>query len=103
MTALPPKAGIRQRGGPSAWSRYRTRHTFLPVAPEILPRFDQLDPVAERIVDVPPVAAFDGLIFGHFVAGMFQLGLEIGKVVDNKCRMSLARRHDILVDTEMHR
>ena len=35
------------------------------------PRFDQLDPVAKRIFDMPPVAACDGLIFGHLVASLF--------------------------------
>jgi len=63
-------------------------------------RFDQFDPVAERILHMPALAAFDGLVFIlDVVAGTPGFFENVSQVVDNESRVCLARRDKILVDS----
>jgi hypothetical protein len=64
-------------------------------------RLDQLDPVAERVVDMTSVASFDGLVCRDLVAGLFCFRHHAGKVVDNESRMRLACWDEILLDAQM--
>src|SRR6186997_1267982 len=67
-------------------------------------RLDQLDPVAERILHVPALAAFDGLVFIlDRIAAAPRLFDNVTQAVDNESRVRLARRDEILVDAEMNR
>ena len=67
-------------------------------------RLDQLDPVAERILHVPALAAFDRLVFIlDPVAGAPGFLDNVAQAVDDESRVRLACRDEILVDAEMNR
>ena len=66
-------------------------------------RLDQLNPVAERIVDVAPVATGQRLVFSDPVSGMLELDHHVGETIDDERRMRLAGGNEILVDAEMDR
>jgi hypothetical protein len=64
-------------------------------------RFEQLDPIAEWIVDEDPVVTFefDVLADGH--AGAPQVADQILQVIDDEGGVRLARRREFLLDSEM--
>ena len=64
-------------------------------------RLDQFYPVAERIVDMAPVEAFDRLICRNFVTGLHCFRHHARKVIDNESRVRLARRDEVLFDAQM--
>src|SRR5215813_12625940 len=67
-------------------------------------RLDQLDPVAERILHVPAVAAFNRLVFIlDFVAGASGLFDNVTQAIDDERRVRLAGWDEIFVDAEMNR
>jgi len=67
-------------------------------------RLDQLDPVAERILHVPAVAAFNRLVFIlDLVAGAPGFFDNVTQAIDDEGRVRLAGRDKILVDAEMNR
>ena len=65
-------------------------------------RLDQFDPVAERIVDMAPVVAFDRLVFRDPQSGLLCFRHHAGEIVDDESRMRLARRNEILLDAEVN-
>src|SRR5262249_61393413 len=62
---------------------------------------DQLDAVAERIVDMTPVAPLGGLIGRDFVTGLHCFRDHRREVIDDKSRMRLSRGNEILLDAQM--
>lgn len=64
-------------------------------------RLDQFYRVAERIVDMAPVVAFDRLVCRNFVTGVHCFRHHARKVIDDESRMRLARRDEILFDAQM--
>jgi hypothetical protein len=67
-------------------------------------RFDQLDPVAKRILHVPALAAFNRLVFIlDLVAGASGFLDNVTQAIDDERGVRLASRDEILVDAEMNR
>jgi hypothetical protein len=64
--------------------------------------FDQLDPIAKRVVHVAAVAADKRLIFCDRVSGLFQFRHHVVKTVNDERRVCFARWNEILLDTEMN-
>src|SRR4029079_11330364 len=66
-------------------------------------RLDQLDPIAERILHMPALTAFDRLVFIlDCVAGASGFFDNVTQAVDDEGRVRLACRDEILVDTQMN-
>jgi hypothetical protein len=55
-------------------------------------RLAQFDPIAEWIVDMTPIAAFDRLVCRDFVTSLLCFRHHAGKVIDNESRMGFAPR-----------
>lgn len=67
----------------------------------IADRLHQLDPVAERIVDVDPVVSFEGLVVTDRGAGGAQDLDQGGQVVDQERRVGLACRSEVGLDAQV--
>jgi hypothetical protein len=60
-------------------------------------RFDQLDAVAEGVLDMTPVASFDGLVGGDFITGLHCFRDHGHEVINDKGRMRLPRRNEVFL------
>ena len=65
-------------------------------------RLEQLDAIAERIGDVDAVVTLERFIDDDRRAGLFQMRLQRGEIVDQKRRMRLLRRAKVMLNAQMH-
>src|SRR5450631_2875197 len=65
-------------------------------------RFHQLDAIAEWIVDVESMVAFEGLVFLRRMSRRPELLLKLRKVRNEQCQVSLTRRPEIRLHTQMN-
>src|SRR4051812_49423764 len=63
--------------------------------------FEQLDAIAERIVNVRAVVAFEQVVGFCRVSGCFETFHERRQVIDQQSRMRLLRRTEIILDAEV--
>lgn len=63
---------------------------------------DQLDAIAERIMDIDPLISFKRLIFNNPATRSLEVFRQGGDIIDQKGRMGLKSRAKICLDTEMH-
>ncbi len=65
-------------------------------------RLHQLDAIAERIVDIDPLIAFEGLVFLQGIARCLELLLQQGQVRHQQGHVGFARRPELGLDTQMN-
>ena len=65
-------------------------------------RLYQFDPIAEWVVDMAPVAAFDRLVCRDSQTGLCGFRHHAGEIIDDEGGMRLARRDEILFDAEVN-
>jgi hypothetical protein len=64
-------------------------------------QFDQLDAVAEGVLDMTPVASFDELVGGDFITGLHCFRDHGHEVINDKGRMRLPRRNEVFLHAQM--
>lgn len=64
-------------------------------------KLHQLDPVAEGIIDIDPVIAGQRLVPPGGNAAFGELCNKAGEIIDQECRMRLARGPEVRFDAEM--
>jgi hypothetical protein len=63
--------------------------------------FEELEPIAEGVVDIEPSESWQWLIVDDLYTGIGQALSETGDIVDQECRMRLAGGSEFLLDPKV--
>jgi hypothetical protein len=62
----------------------------------------QLDPISKGVIDKDSVVSLQRSVRGKLVTGLFQMADQALEIIDDKSRMSLSRRREILLDPQVN-